>query len=167
MPNPTDHDTRDGAILGLTAYASVAAFYALFDGLATRGPLYTVNLLGRAAFRGLRDPSVLQFPVAIDMSAVLLYNALHLICSLVIGLIVVRLVSRAERTPSQAWPMFLIIVAGFVATVVGVGLLSAPIRVVLPWWSIVVANASAVVVGAFFLSRRRPGVVGRVVPLLH
>lgn len=161
------HDTRDGLVLGLIAYASVAAFYALFDILAARGLLYTVNLLGRAAFRGLRDPAVLQFPVTIDPVAVFLYNGVHLLLSLAIGLIVVRLVSRAERVPSQAWPMFLLIVAGFVATVVAIGVLSTPIRVVLPWWSIVVANASAVVAGVAFLSRRRPGVVGRVVPALR
>lgn len=163
----SEHETRDGLILGLIAYSSVAVFYALFDLLATRGLLYTVNLLGRAAFRGLRDPAVLQFPVAIDAMAVFLYNGVHLVLSLVIGLIVVRLVGRAERTPGQALPMLAVIVAGFVATVIGVGLLSTSIRVVLPWWSIIVANASAVVAGAFFLSRRRPGVVGRLVPLLH
>jgi hypothetical protein len=38
---------------------------------------------------------------------------------------------------------------------------------VLPWWSIVVANAWAVVAGASFLSRQRPGVVGWLVPLLR
>lgn len=161
----SEHDTRDGVVLGLIAYASVAAFYALFDVLATRGFLYTVNLLGRAAFRGLDDPSVLQFPVVIDRMAVFMYNGVHLALSLVIGLIVVRLVSRAERDRAQAWPMFLLIVAGFVVTVIGVGVLSEPIRVVLPWWSIVVANASAVVFGARYLTSRRPGVIGRVVPV--
>lgn len=83
-----------------------------------------MNLLGRAAFRGLDDPSVLQFPVVIDRMSVFMYNGVHLALSLAIGLIVV-----------------------------------------LPWWSIVVANASAVVFGALYLSSRRPGVIGRVVPL--
>lgn len=162
----SEHDTRDGLVLGLIAYASVAAFYAAFDVAATRGPLYTVNLLGRAAFRGLRDPGVLQFPVAIDSNAVFLYNGVHLVLSLAIGLVVARLVGRAERVPAQAPAIVAVIVAGFLATVLGVGILSAPIRVVLPWWSIVVANASAVVAGALFLSHRRPGVVGRLVPRL-
>ena len=35
-------------------------FYAAFDVLAARGTLYTVNLLGMAVFKGLRDPSVLR-----------------------------------------------------------------------------------------------------------
>lgn len=162
----SSHDARDGLTLGLIAYASVAIFYALFDLLATRGSLYTVNLLGLAVFRGVRDAAVLQFPVPLDRTAIMLYNGLHLVTSLAIGSVVVRLVSRAERHPAQAWPMFLLIVAGYVATVLAVGLLSRPIRVVLPWWSIAVANASAVVAGAWYLVRRRPGVVSRVVPLV-
>ena len=39
---------RDGLIVGLIAYASVAAFYAVFDLLAARGALYTVDLLGKS-----------------------------------------------------------------------------------------------------------------------
>ena len=51
---------RQGVIVGLIAFASVAMFYAAFDVLAARGTLYTVNLLGMAVFKGLRDPSVLR-----------------------------------------------------------------------------------------------------------
>ena len=68
---------KDGVIVGLIAYAAVAAFYAAFDLLAARGTLFTVNVLGQAVFRGLRDPSVLQLPMATDMSAVFWYNAVH------------------------------------------------------------------------------------------
>src|SRR5512133_3827029 len=53
---------RDGLIVGLIAYAAVAVFYSAFDLLASRGTLFTVNVLGQALFKGLRDPSVLQFP---------------------------------------------------------------------------------------------------------
>src|SRR5512133_2531913 len=53
---------RDGVIVGLIAYAAVAVFYSVFDVLASRGTLFTVNVLGQALFKGLRDPSVLQFP---------------------------------------------------------------------------------------------------------
>lgn len=158
------NDTRDGLVLGLIAYASVALFYALFDLVAARGSLYTVNLLGLAVFRGVRDAAVLQFPLPVDRTAVFLYNGLHLVLSLAIGWVVVWLVGVAERDRGRAWPIFLLIVAGYFATVVAVGVLSEPIRVVLPWWSIAVANASAVVLGSWWLSRRRPGVIARVVP---
>lgn len=158
----TARDTRDGLVVGLLAYASVAAFYAIFDVLATRGTLYTVNLLGRAVMRGLRDPGVLQYPVALDVPAILAYNAVHLVLSLLIGVVVLHLVGHAERHPGRARMMLGTIVGGFVVTIVAVGVLSAPIRAVLPWWSIVVANSVAVVVGARYVVRRRPDVMGRL-----
>lgn len=148
---------RDGLTVGLIAYASVAVFYSMFDLLASRGTLYTVNLLGKAVFRGQRDPSILQFPIALDMASIFRYNALHLIVSLAIGLIVTWLVVRAERNPSQVHLVLLTIVAGFVVTILGVGLLTAPMRPLLPWWSIVVANSFAVILSGSYLLGKRPG----------
>jgi hypothetical protein len=154
---------RDGLTTGLIAYASVAAFYSAFDLLAARGTLYTVNLLGRTFFRGLRDPAVLQHPTHLDHGAIFWYNGLHLVASLVIGIVVVRLLEEAERRPSRAAGALTIIVAGFLVTVAAVGWLSTPIRVVLPWWSILVANSLAVILAGAFLLRRRPGLWSRVV----
>lgn len=151
-------------MVGLAAYAAVAVFYAVFDLLAARGTLYTVNLLGMAVFRGMRDPAILQLPVPPDPMAIFWYNALHLVSSLAIGLIVVRLVAQAERYPSQALLVLFMIVAGFVVTILGVGLLTTAMRPVLPWWSIVVANSLAVVVAGWYLLRKHPGIWQRLVP---
>jgi Na+-driven multidrug efflux pump len=54
------------------------------------------------------------------------------------------------------------IVAGFVVTVIVVGLLSAPMRPVLPWWSIVAANASATLLAGAYLLRKRSGLWGHL-----
>lgn len=148
--------TRQGLVVGFIAYAAVAVFYGVFDFLAMRGPLYTVNMLGRSMFGGVRDAGVLQYPAQIDVTAIAWYNAFHLVAALAIGLTVMRLVERADRHPSQARGVLLILVAGFVATVIAVGLLTAPIRPLLPWWSIVVANSLAVVAAAVYVLRRRP-----------
>ena len=152
----------DGIMIGLIGYGAVALFYSTFDFLAARGALYTVNMLGRAVFRGVRDPSILQFPVEFDTGAMLAYNALHLVVALAIGLIVAALVSRAERHPDQRGIVRAIIVAGFVVTVVAVGVLTAPMRPLLPWWSIVVANAAATVLAGAYLLARHPGLWGRL-----
>lgn len=150
---------RDGLRAGLIAAVAVAIFYAGFDQLAARGPLYTVNLLGLALFRGARDPAILQLPIAIDGKAILTYTVLHLALSVVIGLIVTRFLGVAMREPARAPMVWLLLVAGGVATTLAVGYLTAPLRLLLPWWSIVVANAMAVaVVGADLL--RRHGAVG-------
>ena len=148
---------QDGLIVGLIGYAAVGVFYSVFDLLASRGALYTVDLLGKALFRGLRDPSVLQFPVEPDMGAVFMYNALHLAVALVIGLAVVSLVKHAEDHPARRGGVLFVLAAGFLITVIAVGFLTAPLRPLLPYWSIVVANVFAVVLGAAYLLSRRRG----------
>ncbi len=84
--------------------------------------------------------------------------------SLVIGLIVTGLVEQAEQRPSLAPMVLFTIVAGFVVTIVAVGLLTSPIRPLLPWWSIVVANALAVLLAGGYLLRSRPGTWRRLSP---
>jgi hypothetical protein len=147
---------RDGLIVGFIAYLAVALFYSAFDFLASRGTLFTVNLLGQALFEGLRDPAVLQYPMPVDTAAVLSYNAVHLVISLTIGLFVVGLVERAERLPGQAGLMAGLIITGFAITVAVVARLTEPMRPLLPWWSIVVANGAATLCAATYLVRHRP-----------
>ena len=153
---------RDGIVVGLIGYASVAVFYSAFDFLAARGTLYTVNMLGRAVFRGLRDPAVLQFPMALDPQAIMLYNALHLALALIIGLIVTGLVAMGEQSPARRRGVRLVIAAGFVVTIGVIGFLTTSLRPVLPWWSIVVANALAVALAGAYLLRQRPGLWSRL-----
>jgi hypothetical protein len=148
---------KDGIIVGIIGYAAVAVFYSVFDLLASRGPLYTVDLLGKALFRGLRDPSVLQFPVEPDTGAVFMYNALHLAVALLIGLVVVSLVKHAEENPARRAAVLFVLVAGFFVTILAVGFLTTPVRPLLPYWSIVVANVIAVILGAAYLLNRRRG----------
>jgi len=154
---------RDGLIVGLIAYAAVALFYSAFDLLASRGTLFTVNVLGQALFRGLRDASVLQFPMTVDLVSVFWYNTVHLVLSVAIGFVVVALVEFADRAPARAGLMAGLIMTGFAVTVAVVGRLTEPMRAVLPWWSIVVANAAATICAAAYLLRRRPGLWGRMV----
>lgn len=152
---------RDGVIVGLIGYATVALFYSAFDVLAARDPLHTVNVLGQAVFRGLRDPAVLQFPVSLDAGAIIAYNGLHLALALTIGMIVVWLVHFGDRSPDRRRTVRLVIAGGFLVTVIVVGQLTGPMRPVLPWWSIVFANALSTFFAAVYLLRRRPGLWSR------
>ncbi|MBL8960468.1 MAG: hypothetical protein JNJ98_11490, partial [Gemmatimonadetes bacterium] len=111
------------------------------------------------------DAAELARPVPLDTRVIEGYNALHLALSLGIGVVVMRLVGIADREPSRRVPMLLLVVGGYVATVLVVGWVSAPIRDVLPWWSIVTANTLAVLAGAVYIARRRPGIVERL--LMH
>ncbi len=148
---------RDGLIVGLIAYAAVAAFYSMLDLLAARGGLFTVNMLGRAMFRGVRDPAVLLFPTTLDPAAIFWYNALHLVVALAIGLIATALVRQAGRQPARAPLILGALVAGGVVTIMTVARLTEPMRPVLPWWSIVVANVLAAGLAGGYLLLRSPG----------
>ncbi len=153
---------RDGVVVGLVASVTVAVFYGTFDVLASRGIFFTVSLLGRALFQGLRDPSVLQFPMAPDYTAVVLYSALHVVASLAIGLIVVGLVGEAERSPGRARLIVGAIISGFVVTIAAMSVLTAPMRGLLPIWSIALANGLATLCAGGYLLTKRPGLWARL-----
>lgn len=161
---PPTRGWREGIVVGLIAYASVALFYSAFDLLAARGSLYTVDLLGKAVFRGLRDPGVLQYPIRPDLTVIFWYNGFHLMMSLAIGLIVTRLIGHAERHPARAPAVLITVVVGFVLTILAVGWLTSSMRPVLPWWSIVVANGLATLLAGLYLLRKHPGLWGRLIP---
>ena len=160
----TNRIVREGIAVGLIGSAAVAVFYAFFDFLAARGFLFTVNLLGKALFFGLRDPSVLESPMAIDLKAVMLYTIFHVVVALVIGLFVSWLVAQLEGPPAQTRLALLVIVAGFFVTIFGIGMVSSPIKALLPWWSVVVANILAVAVAGAYLLGRHPGLAKRLMP---
>lgn len=161
---PANRPLREGMIVGLIGYASVAVFYCLFDLLAARGALYTVDLLGKAVFRGLRDPAVLQGPVRLDLMAIFWYNGVHLLIALAIGLTITFLAQQVEWHPARARLIQFTIMGGFLAIMLGVGLLTTPIRPLLPWWSIVAANGIATVLAAWYLLHKRPGLWRLLLP---
>lgn len=158
MTTTASRTFRDGLAIGLIAYAAVVLCYAAFDFLAARGSFYTVNVLGHAVFRGLRDPGALHLPLALDATAIVLYSGVHLVASLAIGQVVMAFVDLAEHAPQRSGFAFIMVSAGFVITVVAIGALSAPIRPVLPWWSIMLANSAAVLLAWVYLGTKRPGV---------
>jgi hypothetical protein len=92
----------------------------------------------------------------------LLYNAFHLAVALAIGIVVMWLVDRAYRAPDRLGAVRFVLVGGFVVTVLFVGWWSAPIRPVLPWWSIVTANVLAVAAAGLWILRRHPRTARRV-----
>ncbi|MFN0178320.1 MAG: hypothetical protein ACKVZ0_05935 [Gemmatimonadales bacterium] len=155
---PSIRVVRQGLVVGIIAFGAVALFYAVLDLLAARGALYTVNLLGKSVWRGVRDPGILVLPIQLDYVAIAAYSGLHLAASLLIGLIVTRFAAQAERQPAQAPLMTALIVGGFVVTVIVVGLLTNSIRPLLPWWSIMAANSFAVLAAAWYLASKNPGI---------
>jgi protein-S-isoprenylcysteine O-methyltransferase Ste14 len=95
----------------------------------------------------------------IDTAAIFWYNALHLALALAIGVFVTRLVAEAERRPARGPIIWATVLAGGVVTVLAVGYLTQPMRTVLPWWSIVVANLLAAALAGFYLVSKHPGLL--------
>ncbi len=148
---------REGCLIGSLAFVLVAAFYLAFDLVAARGALYTVNQLGVMLLRGPDELGAAGGAWPVYPGAILAYSALHLAGSLAIGILVARLVREAELRPMQAQIALLFIVAGFAGTIALVGTLSDSIRDVLPWWSIIGANALAVLGAGAVMIHRHPG----------
>ena len=157
----TGRTVREGVVVGLLGYAAVAAFFTLFDLLAGRGPIFTLNLLGKVVFRGARDPAILQLPIPPDVGAMLLYNFLHLLVALSVGLFVACLVAKVESQPRRAYPALWVMLAGYGITVAVVAWLSRGIAPLLPLWTVVLVNTLAAVAGGTFLWRAHPGLWGR------
>lgn len=156
------HWPRVGIRIGLIASAAVALFYGAFDLLATRGIFFTVNSLGIALLRGTDAVPTIGTPIPLDWAGIAVYSVVHLVTSLAIGMAVCRLVYEAELRPMLAQVALLFIVAGFAGTIALVGYLSSGIRDVLPWWSIMLANALAVLLAGRVMIRHHPDFLERM-----
>jgi len=155
---------KEGLIVGVIGYASVALLYAAFDFLAARGALFTVDLLGKVVFKGLHDPSVLILPIEPDISAIFWYNVLHLASALIIGLIVVRIVKLTENQVTNKYLILFFLIIGFIATITFISFLTIEIRSLLPLWSIIMANLLAVILAGSYLLGKHPQIIHRINP---
>ena len=152
----------DGLTAGLIGYAAVAVFYAMFDVLAARGTLFTLDLLGKATFRGVRDPALLLLPQEPDLIAMLAYNFLHLGVALAVGLFVAWLLGRVEVRPAIGQAVFVLLLAGYLVTIAVVGALGRQFLSLLPWWTIVASNTLAAGLAGAYLLKVHPGLWDRV-----
>lgn len=152
---------REGLLIGAVAYLAVVAFYSVFDILAARDALFTADMVGRAVFKGMRDPAVHLFPHQLDLAAVLCCGGLHLPLSMMAGLGAAAVVDWGERRSVALSRVVLVLAAGGGLLILGVGLLLGDLRPVLPWSSILVANALGLATAASLLVRRRQAGLAR------
>lgn len=157
MATTPRQDLRDGLVVGLIAYVTVAVFYGVFDLVAARGAFYTVHVLANVVPGG--EGTV---PPVVDMDGVVRYDGIHLAASLLIGVIVMLVVGHGDRHPAQARLAGLVVVAGYFVTVAAVWMLTRRASGLIPWWSIAGANAAAVLAASLYVVWRRPGVARRL-----
>lgn len=129
----------EGLVTGLIGYATVVALFAVANLLGGEGLFHTPALLGSALFFGARDPSALEPGPA----PIIAYNGVHVLVTLIIGLGASWLVFQTERNRPLWFLVFFVFLAGFIYSVVIMGVFAAEILHVLSWPVIVMANLAA------------------------
>lgn len=135
---------RRGLVAGAIGYAVVVVIYAGLNAIAGRSVFLTPSLLGE---------SLLGKPVggAIEAAPVLIYNGLHLVVFLGLGMAAAWLLLESGRHPKIWYLAFVLLLALFLHAIGFVLWLSAPAGSVIPGWSVVIAGAVAGVAMATYL----------------
>jgi hypothetical protein len=144
---------RNGLVAGAIGYGLIGTFFAIFNVLQGRPALHTAALFGNALL-GRPSESIEAAPIAV-------YNGLHLLVLLALGMAAAWTASLVERV-SQLWYLLLFLgifaffhLFGVVATLV------APSDAV-PLTMILVASLVAVLGMSAWLWRAYPGLANGV-----
>lgn len=141
-----------GLVAGLLGYATVAIFFVVENLIAGRSPLYTAAVLGQTMFYGGLESG----RVAIEPGPILAYNGVHMVASVIVGLVASWLVFETERHHPLWYFLFFVFLAGFIYSLVAIGILGAEIANAIEWWSVAVANLAWVLaMGAYLLVMHR------------
>ena len=125
-----------GLIGGLIGYVAVAVFFVLVNLVGGRSVFHTAAALGSTLFYGLQGAANL----VIEPGPVIAYNGLHLILSIVVATVASWLLYETERHHFIWYIVFFIFLAGFVYSLVLIGVVGAEISHIVPWWSVLAAN---------------------------
>lgn len=137
----------EGLITGFVGYLTVILLFGVLNLIAGEGFFHTPALLGSALFfqgGGAAGGAVGPAPV-------IAYNGIHLLVSLLIGLGAAWLVFQTERNRPLWFVVFFIFLAGFIYSVVVMGVFAAEVAQVLSWPVIVLANLLAGVTAGGYL----------------
>jgi hypothetical protein len=147
-----------GLVAGFVGYAAVVAFISLANLVSGRPVFHTAAALGTTLFYGLSDPTAL----AIEPGPVLAYNGIHLTLSLAAGIVAAWLLFETERHHFIWYFVLFIFVAGFLFSLLAIGIVGAEIAHLVPWWSVVAANLVwAVALGGYLWYQHR-GLLARL-----
>lgn len=144
---------RLGLVTGAIGYAVVVVFYAAVNLLAGRAVWHTADLLGRALLG-----EAATFPATIFV-----YNGLHLLVFLGLGVAATWLVEETERHPRLWYIVLSLALFVFMHIFGAVAAFAAPVREALPVWSILLASLAAAVAMGAFLWRTHPDLGSEIV----
>ena len=143
----------EGVVAGLIGAATIAVWFFILD-LYNGRPFYTPSVLGAAlSLSGIvRDPAT----APISMELVVFYTWVHVLVFCVIGGVVAKLLSLAERDLNFGFGILLLFVIfefGFVAASM---IFAEPILRALAWPAVLVGNLLAAGAMAVYFWRHHP-----------
>jgi hypothetical protein len=137
----------EGLVTGLIGYGTVVVLFALVNLVGGEGLFHTAALLGSALFFHAEDTAL---PV-LGPAPIIAYNGVHMLASLVIGLGAAWLIFETEKYRPLWYVVFFIFLAGFIYSIVVMGVLAAELAGILPWPLIVASNLAAGVTAGGYL----------------
>lgn len=147
-----------GVIAGAIGYATVVLYFGLLSLATGHSIFYTPALLGHTLLGTLHDPA----HVSIDPAPILVYNGLHLVVFLIIGIAASWLVFEVERRP-QLWYLLLFLVLFVFFHLLGVVLaFVAPAAATLPMWTALGVSLAAVLTMGGYLWLSHPRLGGKI-----
>jgi hypothetical protein len=147
MGSSTSKTLVEGLVAGLIGYFAVALFFMAVNTLSGQDPFHTAAVLG----------TVLVGNVSGNAGAVIAFNGLHMIASLVVGIVAAWLLYETELHPGSWFAPFFFFVAGFIFTSVFAGVVASELSSAAPWWAVISANAVAGALAGWYLWTRHPG----------
>ncbi len=137
----------EGLLAGLIGYITVVALFGVVNLASGQAVFHTAALLGSALFFGAREAS----DAVAGPGPVIAYNGVHILVSLVIGLLAAWLIFQTEKHRPLWFVVFFVFLAGFIYSVVVMGVLAAEVVHLLSWPAIVAANLVAGVAAGGYL----------------
>lgn len=142
-----------GLIAGAIGYAVIVAFYVALNLAQSRNVFFTPNALGRSLL------GVSGQGEGVDVGLLLVYNGLHLVVFLALGLAAAWLIRESGRHP-KIWYLGLVLALAVFFHLIGIVLtLAAPAGEAVPAWSVVTASATAALAMGVYLLVSQPQIL--------
>jgi hypothetical protein len=129
----------EGLVAGLIGYLTVVVLFGVMNLAAGEDALRTASILGSALFFGARTAA----DAVAGPAPIIAYNGIHILVSLLIGLGAAWLIFQTEKNRPLWFIVFFVFLAGFIYSVVVMGVLAAELAHLLSWPVIVLANLAA------------------------
>lgn len=141
-----------GLLAGVLGYAIVAGFYAAWNLLQGRTPLYTAAALGAALIPGAEHPD----EVSGWAGPVLAVNGLHLMIFIAAGMLAAWFTTLSEHGTARWYLILSLLMYGVIHAVGMALLLSERFTDAIPIWTAVAATLLALTAMLFYLMSVHP-----------